>query len=140
MITNILKVLNATGLYLKCMLATREAVNIYVCMYICMFVCVCVYIYICVYIYKHNKKFPQRKQKANVQLPQPLPEKISATFPYRTVSNLAPMLDKNYNILKQAWNLQNTLFKRIQWLPTTYRLQWKLFYRRCKAFPGLAPT
>ena len=86
------------------------------------------------------KKFPQRKQKANVQLPQPLPEKINATFLYRTVSNLAPMLDKNYNICKRAWNLQNTLFKRIQWLPTTYRLQWKLFYRRCKAFPDLVPT
>ena len=103
--------------------------------------CVCIHIYVCVYIYINTiKKFPQRKQKANVQLPQPLPEKINATFLYRTVSNLAPMLDKNYNICKQAWNLQNMLFKRIQWLPTTYRLQWKLFYRRCKAFPDLVPT
>ena len=32
------------------------------------------------------------------------------------------------------------LFKRIQWHPTTYRLQWKLFYRRCQAFPDLVPT
>ena len=83
----------------------------YVCVYVCVCVCVCVckQTYLCnnliylsnnLIIFNTIKKFPQRKQKANVQLPQPLPEEINATVIYRTVSNLAPMLDTNYNICK----------------------------------------
>ena len=84
-------------------------------MYVCMYVCVCVCVCVCKQTYLSNnltylsnnliifntiKKFPQRKQKTNVQLPQPLPEEINATVFYRTVSNLPPMLDTNYNICK----------------------------------------
>lgn len=95
-------------------------------------------LYIC---YHEKKNFPSKKNKKPMcRIASIVARGNKRNLVYRTVWNLASLLDKNDNICKWTENLQNMLFKRIHWLPTTNRLIFKLFYRRCNTFSNLVPT